>query len=50
MFIDNEKGNLKIAKGFGVMKDNLLIEGNIPPAKTKSFQANSIYLYLISTI
>lgn len=53
MFIDNEKGNpKKIAKGFGVVKDNLLIEGNIPPAKTKSdFKANMhMLISLISTI
>ena len=53
MFIDNEKGNpKKIAKGFGVVKDNLLIEGNIPPAKTKSdFKTNMhMLISLISTI
>lgn len=53
MFIDSEKGNpKKIAKGFGVVKDNLLIEGNIPPAKTKQgFVENmSMLVHLISVI
>jgi hypothetical protein len=53
MFIDSKKGSPKeYESGFGIMKDNLLIEGNIPPASNASGFISNMKLLkgLIETI